>query len=397
MLPDRIGSRDITALVAERVVRETLTGVALARVASLNLKGSDPFKFAGHGRAARLARVAAQGRCAAVEPLDVLRLLGGAGLAAGRGRRGARGAPADSPAAGSRTRLRAADRVALYNPRTATAIVPASEAAAFGTALLPDDDAGLKAIVGTAVPEQRRGLRGAGRARGRRDLRRARRRDAQPRRPARGSCGSGCPKRAAAVVRGLPEPPRAPRAAGDGGPARAAVHRRPRRAPARVRAHRPARRLGSARGGRGAELVRRYLRGYGPSTPAHFAEWAGIGKAHARELWALATTGARRRPAAGRGRAAARDRRPAAARPRPRGAGAGPRDAQEGLGGGRRRRRRARGRRGRSRCGAPASRASGSRSRSRAGHRRRARCGPRPSGSPRTAAAARWRRHHSGE
>jgi agmatinase len=31
VLPDRIGSRDITALVAERVVRETLTGVALAR------------------------------------------------------------------------------------------------------------------------------------------------------------------------------------------------------------------------------------------------------------------------------------------------------------------------------------------------------------------------------
>jgi len=32
VLPDRIGSRDITALVAERVVRETLTGIALARV-----------------------------------------------------------------------------------------------------------------------------------------------------------------------------------------------------------------------------------------------------------------------------------------------------------------------------------------------------------------------------
>ena len=34
VLPDRIGSRDITALVAERVVRETLTGVALARTRS---------------------------------------------------------------------------------------------------------------------------------------------------------------------------------------------------------------------------------------------------------------------------------------------------------------------------------------------------------------------------
>jgi hypothetical protein len=37
-----------------------------------------------------------------------------------------------------------------------------------------------------------------------------------------------------------------------------------------------------------AELVRRYLRGYGPSTPAEFARWAGLAKAHARELWALA-------------------------------------------------------------------------------------------------------------
>ena len=31
VLPDRIGSRDITALVADRVVRELLTGVAAAR------------------------------------------------------------------------------------------------------------------------------------------------------------------------------------------------------------------------------------------------------------------------------------------------------------------------------------------------------------------------------
>jgi hypothetical protein len=34
VLPDRIGSRDITALVAERIVRETLTGVALRRRAA---------------------------------------------------------------------------------------------------------------------------------------------------------------------------------------------------------------------------------------------------------------------------------------------------------------------------------------------------------------------------
>jgi agmatinase len=37
VLPDRIGSRDITALVAERVVRETLTGVAARRLATLRV------------------------------------------------------------------------------------------------------------------------------------------------------------------------------------------------------------------------------------------------------------------------------------------------------------------------------------------------------------------------
>jgi arginase family enzyme len=31
VLPDRIGSRDITALVADRIVRELLTGLAAAR------------------------------------------------------------------------------------------------------------------------------------------------------------------------------------------------------------------------------------------------------------------------------------------------------------------------------------------------------------------------------
>ena len=44
--------------------------------------------------------------------------------------------------------------VALYNPRTATAIVPAEEAGAFGTAFLPEDDEGLKAVVGSALPER---------------------------------------------------------------------------------------------------------------------------------------------------------------------------------------------------------------------------------------------------
>ena len=33
------------------------------------------------------------------------------------------------------------------------------------------------------------------------------------------------------------------------------------------------------------DLVRRYKRQYGTSTHTHFAEWAGIGKSHAKRLW----------------------------------------------------------------------------------------------------------------
>jgi winged helix DNA-binding protein len=34
-----------------------------------------------------------------------------------------------------------------------------------------------------------------------------------------------------------------------------------------------------------SEAVRRFLRFYGPATPADFADWAGLAKAHARRLW----------------------------------------------------------------------------------------------------------------
>jgi hypothetical protein len=35
----------------------------------------------------------------------------------------------------------------------------------------------------------------------------------------------------------------------------------------------------------GAELVRRYQAQYGSSNVTHFADWAGIGKAHAAAMW----------------------------------------------------------------------------------------------------------------
>jgi hypothetical protein len=37
-----------------------------------------------------------------------------------------------------------------------------------------------------------------------------------------------------------------------------------------------------------AEIVRSYRRQYGDQDVGHFAEWAGLGRAHARELWGLA-------------------------------------------------------------------------------------------------------------
>lgn len=48
------------------------------------------------------------------------------------------------------------------------------------------------------------------------------------------------------------------------------------------------RRYAQAKPGRapaGAEAVRRFLRFYGPGTPAGFAEWAGVAKPHAERLW----------------------------------------------------------------------------------------------------------------
>jgi hypothetical protein len=42
-----------------------------------------------------------------------------------------------------------------------------------------------------------------------------------------------------------------------------------------------------ARAEAGAELVRRYRLRYGASSAVEFSEWSGLGRAHARELWAL--------------------------------------------------------------------------------------------------------------
>src|SRR3954466_280945 len=173
--------------------------------------------------------------------------------------------------------------VALYNPRTATAIVPAEEAAAFGTAFLPSDDAGLKAIVATALPEHEEGFAEPvalavdaisdaldGVTVSRDDLHEALR-QRLPRELLPWCAGgeSHHARRGLLVMAGLH--------------GRLCIAGRAGRQPAFARTDQW---VGwDPPEDAGAELARRYHAQYGPSNVTHFAEWAGLGKAHARALW----------------------------------------------------------------------------------------------------------------
>jgi Winged helix DNA-binding domain len=173
--------------------------------------------------------------------------------------------------------------VALYNPRTATAIVPAEEGAAFGSAFLPPDDAAYKAIVGTALPErdgdyaepvalavEAIGDALDGRTLSRDDLHEAlRQRLPEDMLPWCDGCQSHHARRGLLVMAGLH--------------GKLCLAGRAGRQPAFARTdqlvgwHPPE--------DAAAQLVHRYKRQYGTSTPTHFAEWAGIGKAHAKAIW----------------------------------------------------------------------------------------------------------------
>jgi hypothetical protein len=181
-----------------------------------------------------------------------------------------------------------ADRraVALYNARTATAVVPAEDAAAYGTAQLPPDEAGLKAIVGQSLPGRRTGFAAAvelavtavsealdGRVLSRDDLHEELRgRLPMELLPWCRGCGSHHAKRGLLVMASLH--------------GRLCIAGRAGRQPAFARTDRWVGWEPPDRADAGAELVRRYLSAYGPSTPAHLAAWTGIAPAHARALWA---------------------------------------------------------------------------------------------------------------
>ena len=175
------------------------------------------------------------------------------------------------------------DAIALYNPRTATAILPRDEAAAFGTALLPETDDELKAMLGTAVPDRQEGFAEPvelavaaisdaldGRTLSRDDLHEElRKRLPRELLPWCEGCQSHHARRGLLVMASLR--------------GRLCIAGRAGRQPAFARTDQHA---GWDRPADApAQLMRRYLAAYGPSTPAHFAEWAGIGKAHAKRLW----------------------------------------------------------------------------------------------------------------
>jgi hypothetical protein len=181
--------------------------------------------------------------------------------------------------------------LATPNPRTATAVVPAGEAAAFGAALLPRDEAGLRHVLGGALqdaPELPAGEAAAagvaavrealdGRVLSRDNLH-AELRERLPREllPWCPGCESHHARRGLLVVAALH--------------GALCIAGRAGRQPAFARTDQW---LDGAFGAApppaaaGAELVRRYLSRYAPSTPALLAEWAGLAREHARGLWEL--------------------------------------------------------------------------------------------------------------
>jgi hypothetical protein len=247
-------------------------------------------------------------------------------------------------------------------PRTATAVLPAAQAPAWASAQLPADDAGLRAILLQAVPGRKEALEGPvalavdaiadaldGRELSRDDLHEElRARLPEELLPWCEGCRSHHARRGLLVMASLR--------------GRLCVAGRAGRQPRFARTDQWIAWDPPPRTDAGAELVRRYLAGQGPSTPAHFAAWAGLAPGHAQELWGLvahelepvtvdgagARLGARRRragpprPAAGPRDPPRRPGRPAPARPRPRAARAGPGGAQEAVDGHALRRARAR-------------------------------------------------------
>ena len=177
--------------------------------------------------------------------------------------------------------------VALYNARTATAIVPADDAPAYGAALDPgDDDTGLRAILGRSVPEQKTDFAEPvevavdaiakvldGRALSRDALHEALRGELpEPLLPWCEGCQSHHARRGLLVMASLR--------------GRLCISGREGRQPVFSRTDQWAGWANTAPATARAGLARRYVHWYGPTTPAALASWAGLHVSHARQLWA---------------------------------------------------------------------------------------------------------------
>jgi Winged helix DNA-binding domain len=196
----------------------------------------------------------------------------------------------DSLEAGALERALLEERtlVQLYNARTAAAVVPAADVLRFAGALAPSDEAGLRHLIegaiegdGMSAPEAEEltlaAVRDAldGRSLSRDELHaELRDRLPEPLLPWCRACQSHHARRwllALASLRGVLC------FAGRSGrqPVFARTDQWLAKAPA-----------GADPDAAAAELVRRYLAAYGPSTPGNFCEWTGVAPAQARRAWA---------------------------------------------------------------------------------------------------------------
>lgn len=173
--------------------------------------------------------------------------------------------------------------IALYNARSATAIVPADEAAAYATAQLPAGASEYSLLLKNAVGDQQDGVELAtdaisdvldGRALSRDDLHaELRKRLPDALLPWCQGCQSHHARRGLLIMAGLQ--------------GRLCISGRAGRQPEFSRTDQLITWQAPSREEAGRELVKRYKHLYGESGASEFADWSGLARPHAKALWDL--------------------------------------------------------------------------------------------------------------